>query len=49
MHMRVLFASYVGTCTLRNKLTWEKNYQHMIEFPINVHILRNIYVLEVLL
>jgi hypothetical protein len=45
--MRVLFASYIGICTLQKKLTWEKNYQHMMEFLINVHILKNIYVLEV--
>ena len=39
MHMAILFASYVNICTLQNKLTWENNYQHMMEFLINVHIL----------
>ena len=47
MHMAILFASYVNICTLQNKLTWENNYQHMMEFLINIHILKYIYVLEV--
>ena len=39
--MRVLFVSYVNTCTLQNKLTWgKKNYQHIMEFLINVHNLK---------
>jgi hypothetical protein len=37
MHMRLMFALYIVTCTLLNKRGWEKMYQHMMKFLINVH------------
>jgi hypothetical protein len=45
--MKIMFALYVVTSTLLNKPAWEKMYHHMMEFLINVHILKNIDVLEV--